>query len=243
MIEARGLSKRFGTVSALRELSFCAADSRITGLLGPNGAGKSTTLRILQTLISADAGIALIDGHSTLADPLAARSRIGVLPHSAAIYAGLTARENITYFGRLCGLSRAAAAARATTLIDQLDIGDIADRRAKGFSQGQRLKTALARAMVHEPRNLMLDEPTNGLDVPSVRMLRTLLGQLRDAGHCILFSSHVMHEVASLCDDIVVIASGRVVATGTPEALLTQTGAADLEDAFVQLTSDSGSAA
>jgi sodium transport system ATP-binding protein len=166
-----------------------------------------------------------------------------VLPHSAAIYAGLTARENITYFGRLCGLSRAAAAARATTLIDQLDIGDIADRRAKGFSQGQRLKTALARAMVHEPRNLMLDEPTNGLDVPSVRMLRTLLGQLRDAGHCILFSSHVMHEVASLCDDIVVIASGRVVATGTPEALLTQTGAADLEDAFVQLTSDSGSAA
>ena len=243
MIEARGLSKRFGTVSALRELSFCAADSRITGLLGPNGAGKSTTLRILQTLISADAGMALIDGQSTLADALAARARIGVLPHSAAIYAGLTARENITYFGRLCGLSRAAAAARATTLIAQLDIGDIADRRAKGFSQGQRLKTALARAMVHEPRNLMLDEPTNGLDVPSVRMLRTLLGQLRDAGHCILFSSHVMHEVASLCDDIVVIASGRVVASGTPEALLTQTGAADLEDAFVQLTSDSGGAA
>jgi sodium transport system ATP-binding protein len=124
-----------------------------------------------------------------------------------------------------------------------LDIGDIADRRAKGFSQGQRLKTALARAMVHEPRNLMLDEPTNGLDVPSVRMLRALLSQLRDAGHCILFSSHVMHEVASLCDDIVVIASGRVVASGTPEALLAQTGATDLEEAFVQLTADSGGAA
>lgn len=196
MIEARGLAKRFGTVAALQNINFLADDGRITGLLGPNGAGKSTTLRILQTLVSADAGQALIDGQPTTADPLAARARIGVLPHSAALYGGLTARENISYFGRLCGLSRAAAAARANTLIAQLDIGDIADRRAKGFSQGQRLKTALARAMVHEPRNLMLDEPTNGLDVPSVRMLRALLAQLRSDGHCILFSSHVMHEVA-----------------------------------------------
>jgi sodium transport system ATP-binding protein len=243
MIEARGLAKRFGTVTALQDISFRADDGRITGLLGPNGAGKSTTLRILQTLISADAGQALIDGQATSADPLAVRARIGVLPHSAAIYAGLTARENIIYFGRLCGMSRAASAARANTLIAQLDIGDIADRRAKGFSQGQRLKTALARAMVHEPRNLMLDEPTNGLDVPSVRMLRALLAQLRSDGHCILFSSHVMHEVASLCDDIVVIARGQVVATGSPEALLAQTGASDLESAFVQLTDATSGAA
>jgi sodium transport system ATP-binding protein len=243
MIEARGLAKRFGAVTALQDISFRADDGCITGLLGPNGAGKSTTLRILQTLISADAGQALIDGQATSADPLAVRARIGVLPHSAAIYAGLTARENIIYFGRLCGMSRAASAARANTLIAQLDIGDIADRRAKGFSQGQRLKTALARAMVHEPRNLMLDEPTNGLDVPSVRMLRALLAQLRSDGHCILFSSHVMHEVASLCDDIVVIARGQVVATGSPEALLAQTGASDLESAFVQLTDATSGAA
>ena len=240
MIEARTLAKRFGTVTALQDISFTAHDGRITGLLGPNGAGKSTTLRILQTLISADSGQALIDGRPTQQDPLAARASIGVLPHSAAIYGGLTARENILYFARLCGLSPAAARARAAALIAQLDIGDIADRRAKGFSQGQRLKTALARAMVHEPRNLMLDEPTNGLDVPSVRMLRALLGQLRDAGHCILFSSHVMHEVASLCDDIVGIARGQVVATGSPEALLAQTGASDLEQAFVQLTDGTG---
>ena len=242
MIEARGLAKRFGSVVALDSLSFTAADGRITGLLGPNGAGKSTTLRILQSLVTADAGTALVDGEAVHRDSLGTRRQIGVLPHSAGLYGALTARENIEYFGRLTGLSGAQARDRATSLIQQLGLTDIADRRTKGFSQGQRIKTALARALVHAPRNLLLDEPTNGLDVPSVRALRAVLRQLRDAGHCIVFSSHVMHEVATLCDDIVVMAHGRVVAAGTPESLRERTGAADLEQAFLQLTGDEGAA-
>ncbi len=238
MIEARGLAKRFGTVQALTDVSFAAADGRITGLLGPNGAGKSTTLRILYTILQADAGTALIDGEVIGRDSLSARARLGVLPHAAGLYNSLTARENIEYFGRLQGLSRAAARARAAALLTQLELQDIQDRRARGFSQGERLKTALARALVHAPRNLILDEPTNGLDVPSVRKLRALLRTLKEAGHCVLFSSHVMHEVATLCDDIVVIAAGEVVARGTPQELLERTGAADLEQAFLELTGD-----
>jgi sodium transport system ATP-binding protein len=155
-----------------------------------------------------------------------------VLPHNAGLYPALSARENIEYFGRLAGLTR------ADELIQLLDMQDIATRRARGFSQGQKIRTALARALVHAPRNLILDEPTNGLDVPAVRKLRALLVKLREAGHCILFSSHVMQEVAMLCDEAVVIAAGRVVATGTPEALRERTGAASFEDAFVALTGE-----
>jgi sodium transport system ATP-binding protein len=164
------------------------------------------------------------------------RARLGVLPHSAGVYGALTVRENIEYFGRLGGLTRSQARGRARELIELLELADIADRRTKGFSQGQKIKTALARALVHAPKNLILDEPTNGLDVPSIRKLRTLLVKLRSVGHCILFSSHVMQEVATLCDDVVVIAHGRVVAQGTPEALRTQAGTEDLEEAFMRLT-------
>lgn len=236
MIEARNLTKRFGKLLALDQVSFTAADGRITGLLGPNGAGKSTALRIIYTILGADTGDARIDGEIADRFAVAARSRIGVLPHSAGIYGALTARENIEYFGRLAGLSRTQARKRGAELVKLLELEDIADRRAKGFSQGQRLRTALARALVHAPRNLILDEPTNGLDVPAVRKLRALLLRLRGAGHCILFSSHVMQEVAALCDDVVVIAQGRVVARGTPDELKERTGAATFEDAFVALT-------
>ncbi|HMA12710.1 MAG TPA: ATP-binding cassette domain-containing protein [Steroidobacteraceae bacterium] len=240
MIEAQGLHKRFGQVAALSGVGFRAQDGRITGLLGPNGAGKSTTLRILYATLAADAGTARVDGQTVSADNTRARQLIGVLPHNAGLYPALSARENIEYFGRLAGLSRAAARARADELIELLDMQDIATRRAKGFSQGQKIRTALARALVHAPRNLILDEPTNGLDVPAVRKLRALLVRLRDAGHCILFSSHVMQEVAMLCDEAVVIAAGRVVATGTPEALRERAGAASFEDAFVALTGEAG---
>ena len=238
MIEAHGLAKHFGTVRAVEDVSFTAADGRITGLLGPNGAGKSTTLRILYTILAADRGEARVDGEAVSRDSITVRARLGVLPHNAGLYGSLTARENIEYFGRLQGLTRSSARARATTLIALLEMGEIERRRARGFSQGQKLKTALARALVHEPRNLILDEPTNGLDVPSVRTLRTLLRSLRDSGHCILFSSHVMHEVAALCDEVVVISRGRVVGSGSPESLRASTGAADLEQAFVALTGD-----
>ena len=238
MIEAEYLNKRFDAVVAVRNLSLRARDGSITGLLGPNGAGKSTSLRILYTVLRPDSGDALIDGHSVVHTPLAAARRIGVLPHGAGIYANLTARENILYFGALQGLKRAAARTRAQELVTLLGMEEFADRRARGFSQGQRVKTALARALVHRPQNLLLDEPTNGLDVMAVRSLRALLASLRDAGHCILFSSHVMQEVSALCDEIVVIAHGTVLAAGTPEQIRTRAGAATLEDAFVGLTGE-----
>jgi sodium transport system ATP-binding protein len=235
VIEASGLRKRFGTVEAVRDVSLRALDGRITGLLGPNGAGKSTTLRILYTVLPPDSGDALVDGVSAVRDPLEARRRIGVLPHSAGIYPNLTARENIAYFGELHGLSRSERQARAAQMISLLEMEEFADRRAKGFSQGQRTKTALARALIHRPKNVLLDEPTNGLDVMAVRGLRRLLTRLRDAGHCVLFSSHVMQEVGALCDEVVVIAHGRVVASGTPVEIQARTGEPTLEDAFVRL--------
>ncbi len=235
MIEAAHLFKHFGAVAAVRDVSLRAQDGRITGLLGPNGAGKSTTLRMLYTVLRPDAGDALIDGHSAVHAPLAAARRLGVLTHGAGIYPNLTARENILYFGALQGLTRSAARTRAGELIGLLEMQEFADRRAKGFSQGQRLKTALARSLVHNPRNLILDEPTNGLDVMAVRALRALLRRLRDAGHCVLFSSHVMHEVSELCDEVIVIADGTVIAAGTPQEIRARTGTGALEDAFVQL--------
>ena len=234
MIEARNLHKRFGTVTAVKDVSLSAPDGRITGLLGPNGAGKSTTLRMLYTVLRPDGGDALIDGISTRGQSLQTRRRMGVLPHGAGVYPHLSARENIEYFGELHGLNRAECARRAEELIELLEMTDFADRYAKGFSQGQRLKTALARALVHDPGNILLDEPTNGLDVMAVRSLRAVLLKLKASGRCILFSSHVMQEVAALCDTVVVIAGGTVVAEGSLEELRARAGTADLEEAFVR---------
>jgi sodium transport system ATP-binding protein len=235
MIELSGLRKSFGAVQAVREVSFRAEDGRITGLLGPNGAGKTTTLRMLYTLLKPEAGSIRIDGIDARADPAAARRRLGVLPDSRGLYKRLTARENIEYFGRLHGLDEASLRERASRLIAELDLADVEHRHAEGFSQGQRVKTAIARALVHGPQNLLLDEPTNGLDVMATRAMRELLRRLRGEGRCILFSSHIMQEVAALCDVIVVIAQGRVVAQGSLEDLRAQAGAQNLEDAFVKL--------
>ncbi len=236
MIEARALVKRFGTVTAVERVTLRAADGRITGLLGPNGAGKSTTLRMLYTVLTPDGGDAWVDGISILTDPLQARRRMGVLPHGAGLYPNLTARENIEYFGTLHGLTRSVRRARTGELIERLEMQSFADRLAKGFSQGQRVKTALARALVHQPRNVLLDEPTNGLDVMAVRTLRRLLAELRAEGHCILFSSHVMQEVAALCDELIIIAGGTVIAQAAPQELQARAGTASLEEAFVRLT-------
>ncbi len=235
MIEAERLVKRFGNVTAVRDVSLRAQDGRITGLLGPNGAGKSTTLRMLYTVLRPDSGDARVDGVSVVQEPLAARRAIGVLPHGAGIYPHLTARENILYFAELHGVARRERESRADELIELLELRDLASRRAKGFSQGERLKTALARALVHRPRNLLLDEPTNGLDVMAVRGLRRLLERLRNDGRCVLLSSHVMQEVAALCDDAIVIAHGTVRASGTLEEIRARTGHANLEDAFVSV--------
>lgn len=234
MILVEHIHKRFGAVQALHDVSFEAPDGRITGLLGHNGAGKSTTLRVLSTVIRADAGRALVDGCDCALAPLSVRRRLGVLPHAGGLYAHLTGRENIAYYARMHGLRGEDLQRAVGELIERLGLQDVADRRAKGYSQGERVKTGLARALVHRPQTIILDEPTNGLDVAAVRMLRELLRELRASGRCVLFSSHVMQEVAALCDDIVIIARGRVVVSGAPAAILTATGAPDLEEAFVR---------
>jgi sodium transport system ATP-binding protein len=233
VIVVNDIHKAFGAVRALRGVSFDAPDGKITGLLGPNGAGKSTTLRVLYTVLKPDAGTARIDGVDVVADSLGARQRIGALPHGAGLYPHLTARENIAYYARLCGLDKNCIEAKVAGIIELLEIQDFADRRTKGFSQGQRTKVALARALVHDPQNIILDEPTNGLDVMATRSLRHLILKLRSAGRCVLFSSHVMQEVAALCDDIVIIAAGKVAMSASAEGIRNQTGCDDLEDAFV----------
>jgi len=235
MIRVEQLAKRFGAVQAVRGVSFDCPDGQITGLLGPNGAGKSTTLRMLYGVLSPDGGHALIDGVDVAQDPLGARRSLGVLPHGAGIYPQLTARENVRYFGELHGMRGTALETRVQALVEQLGMTEFADRRTAGFSQGQRTKVALARAMVHAPRNVLLDEPTNGLDVMATRALRELIRALRAAGHCVLFSSHVMQEVAALCDRIVIIDHGVVAAAGTAEELQARYGGATLEESFVRV--------
>jgi len=233
MIVVKGVHKSFGKVRALRGVSFDAPDGRITGLLGPNGAGKSTTLRILYTVLKPDHGEATIDGIDVVRDGLAARRRIGALPHGAGLYPHLSARENIAYYATLCGIDKATIDDRVDSIIKQLEIDDFADRRTKGFSQGQRTKVSLARALVHDPQNVILDEPTNGLDVMALRSLRNLILKLKDDGRCVLFSSHVMQEVAALCDDICIIANGKVAMAGSADGIRERTGCDDLEDAFI----------
>lgn len=234
MIRVDGLHKSFGEVQAVRGVSFGADDGRITGLLGPNGAGKSTTLRILYTVLKPDAGTAVIDGIDVQSNSLAARRRIGTLPHGAGLYPHLTARENIAYYARLQGLPDERIGEQVEKVIRQLEIDDFADRRTKGFSHGQRTKVALARSLVHEPQNVVLDEPTSGLDVMATRALRDLVRQLKRDGKCVLFSSHVMQEVAALCDEIVIIAAGQVAMHDSPEGIRNRTGCDDLEEAFVK---------
>lgn len=233
MIEVAGLTKRFGSVEALRGVGFRASDGRITGLLGPNGAGKSTCLRILSTVLRPDGGKAVIGSRDAVSEPTAVRRDIGVLPHGSGLYPNLTARENIRYYGELHGMTPAAIATRCDELIARLDMASIADRRAHGFSQGERTKVALARALIHRPKHVILDEPTNGLDVMATRQLREWLRELAADGHCVLLSSHVMQEVAALVDTLVIIASGTVVADGTPDRLREQFAREDLEEVFV----------
>jgi len=250
MIEVEGLCKRFTVrertsafalkastrvVTAVDNVSFTAKDGEVTGLLGPNGAGKTTTLRMLSTLLSSDAGSARIDGADLASERATVRQRLGVLGDAKGLYWRLTARENINYFGRLQGLSLIDSQRRTTALIDELGLHDLADRPTQGFSQGERMKVAIARALVHNPQTVLLDEPTNGLDIMSTRSMRDLIRGLKAQGKCVLFSSHIMQEVAALCDRIVIINKGRAVFSGTPQEVLATTGLDSLEDAFVKL--------
>jgi len=238
MIEVHDLHKQFktktGPVKAVDGVSFQARDGEITGLLGPNGAGKTTTMRMLYTLMQPDRGWVKVDGIDVAKDPEAVRRRLGVLPDARGVYKRLTPRENISYFGRLHGMDEASIAARVAVLGEALGMNDVMDRQTEGFSQGQRTKTAIARALVHDPRNVILDEPTNGLDVMTTRAMREFLNRLREEGRCVIFSSHIMQEVAALCDRIVIIAKGQVVASGNADELRALTQEQNLEDAFVK---------
>ena len=242
MIEVRDLHKRFGAIPAVNGVSFSAPDGLITGLLGPNGAGKTTTLRMLYTLMKPDSGSVLVDGIDAALQPLEVRRRLGVLPDARGLYKRLSARENIEYFAALHALEPNLTRRRIDALIEALGMQDIAGRRTEGFSQGQRVKTAIARALVHEPRNIVLDEPTNGLDVLATRSLRQFLLRLKAATSCVLFSTHLMQEVAALCDRVVIIARGTVVARGTPDELRAQAGESNLEEAFMRLIGSDGGA-
>jgi sodium transport system ATP-binding protein len=235
MIEVFGLSKRFGKIQAAREVTFAARDGEITGLLGANGAGKSTCLRMLYGVLTPDSGKASIDGLDILGETSKARAHLGVLPHAAGLYNHLSARENIEYFGALHGMRKQDSRARIAELTRTLDMESFIERRAKGFSQGQRIKVALARALVHDPGNVVLDEPTNGLDVMAIRNLREMLLTLKAQGRCVLFSSHVMQEVAALCDRVVIIGGGRVLADATVTEIRERSGTATLEEAFLQV--------
>ena len=235
MIQVQGLSKSFGRVKAVQNVSFSAPNGQVTGLLGPNGAGKSTTLRMLYTLLKPDHGTARIDGFDISTSPLDVQARIGVLSDAQGLYPRLTARENIRYFGQLHGLNGTALEERIDQLLTMLDMQSIADRRTEGFSTGERLKVAIARAVVHDPVNVLLDEPTNGLDVKSTRAMREFILRLKEQGKCILLTSHIMQEVAALCDQIVIISSGSVSAQGTSFELLHRTGQDNLEDAFIDI--------
>ena len=238
MIEARNLSKRFGAIEAARDVSFVARDGEITGILGANGAGKSTCLRMLYGVLAPDSGRACIDGIDIRGETSKARAHLGVLPHAAGLYGNLTARENIRYFGSLQGMGRERLTSRTAELARLLGMDGFIDRRAKGFSQGQRIKVALARALIHDPGNVVLDEPTNGLDVMAIRNLRDMLLALRAQGRCVLFSSHVMQEVAALCDRVVIIGHGRVLADETVQSMRDRSGLASLEEAFLQVLGD-----
>lgn len=235
MIQVRNVAKSFGDVHAVRSVSFDALDGQITGLLGPNGAGKSTTIRMMYGLLNPDVGDVLVDGFNPRVDALEARRRLGALPDAYGLYPRLTARENIAYFGQLQGLDATQITRRLDELTDLLDMSEILERRVDGFSQGQRMKVSIARAIIHNPKNVLLDEPTNGLDVMATRAMRILIRRMKDAGCCVILSSHIMQEVSALCDDIVVISAGSVVAQGNVDDFCRLTGESDLEEAFVQL--------
>ncbi|NBB91963.1 MAG: ATP-binding cassette domain-containing protein [Gammaproteobacteria bacterium] len=237
MIEASNLRKTFnkGKVVAVDDISFTARDGEITGLLGPNGAGKTTTLRMLYTLLQPDSGQMRVDGIDPGEQPLSIKRALGVVPDSRGLYDRLTARENIRYYGKLHGLGKADINRRIEQLADILGMSEFIDRRTTGFSQGQRVKVAIARALIHDPRTVLLDEPSNGLDVMTTRALREFLRELKKQGCCVVLSTHIMQEVAALCDRIVIIADGRVAAEGTADGLLARSGENNLEDAFVKL--------
>ena len=243
MIDVKNLKKYYGddnSIKAVDDVSFICPDGQITGLLGPNGAGKTTTLRMISGLIKPMAGTVLVDAHDVTRDPIGVRRALGVQADMNGVYPRLTPREQFRYYGRFYHLKGKELEARIEAIIKELNMEEIADRRAEGFSRGQRQKIVLGRALVHNPPNIIMDEPTNGLDVMAVRDTRDSIRAMRDQGRCVLFSTHYMDEAEKLCDNIAIIVGGKIVASGTPTELMARTGKDNLEDAFVALAGREG---
>ncbi len=235
MIQVEHLHKRFGGTLAVDDVTFRAEDGQVTAVLGPNGAGKTTSLRMVTGLLRPDRGRSLVDGHDPVAAPGPARRLLGVVPDAVALYERLTPREHLAYAGRLRGMSGAGLAAAIERSLELFQLRSLAARPARGFSHGERRRLALAQATIHDPRNVILDEPTNGLDVLSIRVVRRLVRGLAAEGRCVVLSTHVMQEVAAVCDRVVIVARGRVAAEGTPDEIRSRAGQSDLEEAFVRL--------
>ncbi len=241
MIAAHALTKVFqdkkrGKVIAVDQLSFNCVPGRIYGLLGANGAGKTTTLRMLATLLKPNSGTATVAGCDVVSEPDLVRSKIGFLATSTALYARLTARETIFYFGRLHGMADSEIEIRVRQLSEELGLGEFLDRRVDKFSSGMKQKTSIARTVVHDPEVLILDEPTLGLDVMAARNIVRFVRSCRDRGKTVVYSTHVMSEVEKLCDTIGIIHNGRLVTEGTLDELRLRHGETDLEEIFVKVT-------
>ena len=236
MLELRGITKRFGSQVAVSEVSLSFQGGKIHTLLGENGAGKSTCLRILSTIIQPSAGKAVVSGFDVREEPFKVREQIGVLPHNSGIYSRLNAVENIEYYGELHGIKPDTLKERVENLLEQLQMKDFCLRPSEGYSQGQKIKVSLARALIHDPLNIMLDEPSSGLDIMATRALREIIIDLKERGKCVLFSSHIMQEVENLCEDIVIISKGIVKFGGSISELRNAAGSQDLEEAFLKIT-------
>jgi len=234
VIETQGLTKRFRKLVAVDSVSFTCHDGEVFGLLGPNGAGKTTLLRLLATVLKPSAGTALVDGLDVRRESAQVRARVGLLVENAGLYARFTPREHLRFCGRLYGLGDSRLEQRVSDVLEMLEMADFADRRTEGFSAGMRRRVILGEALIHNPPNVIFDEPTAGLDVMSTRNVRALIARFRDEGRCVLISTHLMSEAQRLCDRVAVIHRGCLQAAGTPEALIAQTGATDLEEAFVR---------
>jgi sodium transport system ATP-binding protein len=243
MIQAKDLTKTFkdrkrGTVRAVDGVSFECKAGEVFGLLGPNGAGKTTTLRMLSTALKPTSGTATIDGVDVSKEPEKVRSRIGFLSGNTGLYGRLTAREMVTYFGTLYGMSKESIKQRADRLFEMLDMQSFADGRNDKLSTGMKQKVSIARSVIHDPPVMVFDEPTTGLDVMSSRTIVQFIKQCKDDGKCVIFSTHIMSEAMRLCDRVTIIHNGRIFANGTPGQLLETTGTTNLEDAFIKIVGE-----
>jgi len=239
MIEAHELTKTFsdkkrGVITAVDRVSFTCRPGQIYGLLGANGAGKTTTLRLLATLLKPTSGRATVAGFDVAQAPEAVRSHVGFLAASTALYGRLTAREMITYFGRLNGMTDAAIKARIKQLSAELDMDEFLDRRCDKFSTGMKQKTSIARTLIHDPAVMVFDEPTLGLDVMTARAIVKFVRDCRDRGKTVIYSTHIMSEVEKLCDTVGIIHGGRLVTEGTLPVLRARFGEQDMEEVFVK---------